>query len=53
LLGVAFVLFASLGTAIYAVYGRELPMHKTALFDWTLWIVLGIGALYFWSKEKN
>src|SRR6218665_4192404 len=40
LLGVAFVLFGSLGTAIYAVYGRGIPLHQTAYFDWGLWLVL-------------
>lgn len=53
LLGIAFVLFASVGTALYGAYVLGIPIHKTAFFDWGLWIVLGIGALYFWSKEKN
>ncbi|MFN3849749.1 MAG: hypothetical protein ACK4NY_09985 [Spirosomataceae bacterium] len=52
LLGLAIVLFGSLGSAIYAVYGLNIPMHNTAAFDWSLWAILGAGSLYFWSKEK-
>ncbi|MCU0327234.1 MAG: hypothetical protein MUF45_18725 [Spirosomaceae bacterium] len=52
LLGLAIVLFGSLGSAIYAVYGLNIPIHNTAAFDWSLWGVLGLVSLYFWNQES-
>jgi hypothetical protein len=52
LIGVAIVTFGALVLALYNVFGKNLPIHPTAYIDWGLWAILGLGALYFWSKEK-
>jgi len=52
LLGTAFVFLASLGTGLYNVYGLGLPPNDSFWFDSSLWTILGLGCLYFYSKEK-
>ncbi len=51
-LALAVVTFGALGIALFGVFAKGLPIHSTAYFDWSLWAILGIGALYFWNKEK-
>lgn len=45
--------FGALGVALFAVFVKDLPLHSTAYFDWSLWAILGLGALYFWSRESK
>ena len=51
LLGLAVVLLGSLASAMYGAFFMKVPIHNTAAFDWSLWGILGLGAIYFWSKE--
>ena len=51
-LGTAFVLFASLTIGLYYVLSNQVPFLPSNWFDVTIWVVLGVGALYFWNKEK-
>lgn len=48
-----FLNFTSIGLGLYDVYIRQIPQHGTFYFDLATWAVLGCGALYFISKERE
>lgn len=52
LTSVTFLLFVSAGLALYGTNVRGIPQHATFFFDIGLWIVLGVGGLYFLIREK-
>lgn len=52
LLGTAFVFLASLGTGLYYTITGQIPMKDNYWIDISIWVVLGLGSLYFWNKEK-
>lgn len=51
LLAIAFVLFASLSNGLYNVFGMGLAQNQSFWFDNALWAALGLGSIYFYSKE--
>ena len=51
LLAIAFVLFASLSNGLYNVFGMGLAQNQSFWFDNALWALLGLGSIYFYSKE--
>ena len=52
LLASAFVLFGSLAIGLYYVFTNQVPFYPSNWLDITIWTIFGIGALYFWNKEK-
>ncbi len=51
LLAIAFVLVASLSNSLYNVFGMGLAQNQSFWFDNGLWALLGIGSIYYYSKE--
>lgn len=46
--------FAIFGFSIFNHFVRGLPFNASSPVDYTLWIIFGAGALYYWGKsEKN
>ena len=52
LLGSAGILLGSLGIGLYYVLSNQVPFVPSNWLDVAIWVVLGVGALYFWNKEK-
>ena len=52
LLGSAGILLGSLGIGLYYVLSNQVPFMPSNWLDVAIWVVLGVGALYFWNKEK-
>ena len=52
LLGTAFTLLASLAIGLYYVLSDQVPFLPSNWLDIAIWVVLGVGALHFWNKEK-
>ena len=52
LLGIAFVLIASLVIGLYYVLTNQVPFLPSNWLDIAIWVILGGGSLYFWNKEK-
>jgi hypothetical protein len=54
LIGIGIAYFALFGFSIFNHFVRGLPFNDSSPIDYTLWILFGAGAIYYWGKsEKN
>ncbi|MCP9769210.1 hypothetical protein EGI22_14930 [Lacihabitans sp. LS3-19] len=47
LTGVMIATFGGLAVSFYNVFAKNLPIHSSAIIDWSIWAILGIGSIYF------
>jgi hypothetical protein len=52
LLVIGLAYFAIFGFSIFNHFVRSLPFNNSSPVDYTLWILFGAGALYYWNKSK-
>jgi hypothetical protein len=45
--------FAIFGFSIFNHFVRNLPFNASSPVDYTLWILFGAGALYYWGKREK
>lgn len=50
-IGIAY--FAFFGFSIFNHFVRGLPFNDSSPVDYTLWILFGAGAIYYWGKSDK
>jgi hypothetical protein len=53
LLVIGLAYFAIFGFSIFNHFVRGLPFNDSSPVDYTLWVLFGAGALYYWGKSEK